>query len=357
MLIDWLTARLPFEHIHPSLVERFRRYGERVQCIDLATGEVKWEKAGWESIRSDSHALVFRVGTDALWLQGSPARVIGDGCNVFSSGPSAALDLPGCLRSMVGMFCRQLSVLIPTDPKLWKVSRIDVTQNLLLPDLASVRAALVVLRGCEGGRYRVDQKAGDTVYWSRGSSLRKGKAYAKGPHISFQLRNRKYHGPDYTPQKIEKANRLLRLELTLGGQWFREKRSNRNWYELTPELLRAEWESYFSRMIGNAVMKKDDDVQNAIKAVNIPCSKCGCLNPIRDSQAKAAYSMWLLIQSHGWQVTRDTTSKSTWYRNLKILHAAGLGDLDISHGKVVHFRQKIIEAQRVNSWSDISLAA
>ena len=67
--------------------------------------------------------------------------------------------------------------------------------------------------------------------------------------------------------------------------------------------------------------------------------------------------MWLLIQSHGWQVTRDTTSKSTWYRNLKVLHKAGLGDLDISHGKVVHFRQKIIEAQKVNSWADISLAA
>lgn len=355
MLIDWLTARLPFEHIHPSLVAHFRAYGERVQCIDLATGEVKWEKAGWESIRSDSHALVFRVGTDALWLQGSPARVIGDGCNVFSSGPSAALDLPGCLRSMVGMFCRQLSVLIPTDPQLWKVSRIDVTQNLLLPDLASVRAALAVLRGCEGGRYRVSQTAGDTVYWSQKSQLRSGKAYAKGPHLTYQLKNRKYKGPDYTPSKIEKANRLLRLELKLGGQWFRE-RSKHKWFDLTPELIRAEWESYFSRMIGDAAMQKDDDVKTRIYSVYLK-DQDGAPVKIKDTQARAAYAMWLLIHSHGWQVTRDTTSKSTWYRNLKILHAAGLGDLDISHGKVVHFRQKIIEAQRVNSWSDISLAA
>lgn len=345
MLIDWITARLPFEHMHPDMIRRLRSFGDYVQRLNLATGEIKWTKTAWDSIRSDSHSLTFRVGSDAFWVQGSPARVTGNGCNVFGSGPSAALDLPGCHRAMVGMICRHLSIILPLDPVNWIVSRVDVTQNLLLPDLPSVRAALSILRDCEGGRYRVSQQAGDTVYWSNKSHLRKGKAYAKGPHISYQLKNRNYKGPDYTPEQISKVNRLLRLELTLASQWFRE-RSKHKWYALTPELLTQEWHSYFSRMIGNAAMKKDDDVQARIYSV--------CEKP---SQARAAYSMWLLIQSHGWQVTRDTTSKSTWYRNLKILHLAGLGDLDISKGKVVAFRQKIIEAQHVNSWADISLAA
>jgi II/X family phage/plasmid replication protein len=345
MLIDWLTTRLPFEHMHPDMIARLRAYGDRVQCVDMATGEVKWEKSAWESVRSDSHTLTFRIGTDAFWLQGSPARCIGNGCNVFGSGAAAALDLAGCHRAMVGMICRHLSIVLPLDPVKWKVSRIDITQNLLLDSLESVRAALSVLRDCEGGRYRVSQQAGDTVYWSHRSALRSGKAYAKGPHLTYQLKNRKYTGPDYSPQLISKANRLLRLELKLAAQWFRE-RLKINWYALTPQLLQSEWHSYFSRMIGNAVMKKDDDVQTRIYAV-----------AEKPSQARAAYSMWLLIQAHGWQVTRDTTSKSTWYRNLKVLHSAGLGDLDISKGKVVHFRQKIIEAQQVNSWADISLAA
>jgi len=345
MLIDWITARLPFDHMHPDMVSRLRAHGDRIQCINLATGELQWEKSSWESIRSDSHSLTFRVGTDALWIQGSPARVIGKGCNVFGEGAAASLDLVGCHRLMIGLFCRQLSIVLPTDPHKWILSRIDVTQNLLLDSLESVRSALSILRDCEGGRYRVSQQAGDTVYWSTKSHLRSGKAYAKGPHITYQLKRPKYQGPDYTPQQIAKANRLLRLELKLGSQWLRE-RSKHKWYDLTPDLLRLEWDSYFNRMIGNAVMKSDDDVKDRIFST---AEKPG--------QAKAAYSLWLFIQAHGWQIAKDNTNKATWYRNIKLLHQAGLGDLDISKGKVVQFRQKIIEAQQVNSWYDIQLAA
>jgi len=74
---------------------------------------------------------------------------------VFGSGPSAALDLPGSLRRMIFHLSTVVGIPIPCAIESWNVSRIDVTGNLLLPSLASVRQALSILRNVEGGRYRV----------------------------------------------------------------------------------------------------------------------------------------------------------------------------------------------------------
>lgn len=95
-------------------------------------------------------------------------------------------------------------------------------------------------------------------------------------------------------------------------------------------------------------MSEQDIYKRLLNVVDI--DKNG--NP-KEGQAKAAFSLWCLIKSEGWQVSRDITSKPTWYRNLKHLKNAGLSDADISAGNVVQLRSKILEARPVTSWREL----
>ena len=270
---------------------------------------------------------------------------MGDGDAVFGSGASAALDLRGCLERMIQFVNAALPIKLPALMPLWKVTRIDVTQNLLLGSLTEVKDALSILRNCEGGRYRVSQQAGDTVYWSHRSSLRSGKAYAKGPHLAYC--NKEEKGRPYRPEYVTAADRLLRLELSLKNEYFRRvDQDDRDWYGLTPEDLRAEWERYFLRMIGDTEMTNDNAVYKRLHEV-----------AETEGRARAAYACWLLIQKEGWERAKAFHATSTWTRHMRVLRDAGLSDADISAGQVVPLRRRILEATPVNTWDDLFQAA
>ena len=230
------------------------------------------------------------------------------------------------------------------DPLRWVVSKVDVTGNLLLPNLADVRQALMILRNCEGGRYRVSQQAGDTVYWSHRSKLKSGKAYAKGPHLGHLMKQNDYDGRPYNADEIEQASLLLRLELSLKAQWWRE-RSGRPWHEITPEQLKTGWRAYFERMMGD-VEVTEMNIEQRVQAV-----------APTQGQAKAAIGCWALIKAYGWEKAREMSSARTWYRNLKVLRAAGLSDADLSAGNVVAIRRPLIQCQLVDSWDELREAS
>jgi II/X family phage/plasmid replication protein len=341
VLIDWVTARIPLDQISPEAREALMGWGDRMVRYCARTGEVRYERAAWDSVRSDSHQLAFRVASD-LWVQGSPARVLGDGCTVFGSGPSAALDLLGCVARMVSFVTGVVGHELP-DAAQWLVSRVDVTVNLALPGLAQVRQALSILRGTEGGRYRVSSVAGDTVYHGSKSKLRKGKAYAKGPHLRELMKRKDYSGRRYSDAELAAADRLLRMELTLGREWFARVGA---WQSVTAERLLSEWESYFGRMLGG-VGVMSESVADRVRMVHLKGDRIG------EGRARAALACWHLIQSHGWEQAKALHSKSAWYRHVEVLHAAGLGDADISQGQVVSLRRVELHAARVDSWSEL----
>lgn len=356
MMIDWLSLKLAVTEEFEGLVKEYQTTQDRILRIG-GDGSLQWEVSAWDSIRSDSHQLAFQATGSYIRIQGSPARIIGDGDNVFSSGASAALDLMGCAERMIKFIVQHTGIDLPSSPCAvaeWQVTRVDVTENLFLGSLPAVRQALTILRDCEGGRYRVSQQAGDSVYWSHNSRLRSGKAYAKGAELAHKmLKAAKAKIPhkmrEYSNIELELASGLLRLELKLAAQYWRE-RSSVIWHKYTPEMLRNEWLDYFGRMIGGAEIMKTEDIYDRLLKV-VPVNKQG--KP-KEGQAKAAYALWLMIQAEGWQKARDFTRKSTWYDSLKHLHAAGLSDADISAGKVVQLRQKIIEAKPVTSWADLA---
>lgn len=347
MLIDWVTFRIPESCFDIDDLRRIQALHDRVIRL-TGNGQMVWETTAWDSIRSDSHQISFRVTSDFLWIQGSPARIIGDGDNVFSSGASAALDLRGCVFRMAAFVGSQLEVSMPEHASKYLVSRVDVTQNLKLNSLAEVRQALTILRDCEGGRYRVSQQAGDSVYWSHRSRFRSGKAYAKGAQLVYAMKKAEspdFIGRKYTTEEIALANSLLRLELKLGSQYWRET-AKKKWFDYEASDLSEEWESYFGRMIGGAEIMEESDVKERIFQV-----------AETEGRAKAAFGTWALICSQGWEAAREMQARATWYRNLQTLRAAGLSDADLSTGKVVQLRRKVFEAQAVNTWAELRLAS
>jgi hypothetical protein len=343
VLIDFITAAVDLAQFGAADQAVLRDYGERICKFNPKTGAVSWEVSTWGSIRSDSHQVSARVTSTQLMIKGSPARVIGDGDAAFGAGAARALDLAGCVERMATFMCEALGVAVLADVSRWRLLRTDTTLMLLLRSLAEVRAALAILRNCEGGRYRVSQQAGDTVYWSHKSRLKAGKAYAKGPHLRYLMKDRKYAGVRYSAEQLDAVERCLRLELTHGAQFWRE-RLGRPWQEVTADELRAWHRDYFGRMLGEAEVT-EMNVEERVKAV-----------APSDGQAKAAIGCWALIRAYGWEKARDMSSARTWYRNLKVLRAAGLSDADLSAGNVVAIRRPLIQCQEVSSWDELMTA-
>lgn len=352
MLIDWLSINLPVGTLDFDKLRAWQSTQDRIIRVG-GDGAIQWETSAWDSVRSDSHQLAFQVTGCNIRIQGSPARILCDGDNVFSCGAAAALDLVGCHARMVAFINQHTGLDLPKAPDLWHVTRVDVTENLFLGSLPEVRQALSILRDCEGGRYRVSQQAGDSVYWSHRSRLRSGKAYAKGAELAHKMiqsgkQKVKQAMREYGIEEIAMASGLLRLELKLGAQYWRERIAQK-WHETSPDHLKAEWQSYFSRMIGGAEIMAEQDIYARLLAVVDIDDK----GKPKEGQAKAAYSLWCLIKSEGWQKSRDMTNKATWYRNLKHLRNAGLSDADISRGNVVPLRKKVLEAVPVTTWAEL----
>lgn len=347
MLIDWVTAYLEWDSAPDWGGWRLAKtWGDRIVRYCVRTGEMVWETDAWESVRSDSHTIVMRFSQGSIRVQGSPGRAMGDGDAVFGSGDTGR-DLWACVRAMLGHASRALGVASMPDARLWRVIRVDVTQNYLLGSLPDVRIALRELRGTEGGRYRVSQQAGDTIYWSHRSRLRAGKAYAKGPHLRYLLTKTEYTGRVYTEDEIALADRILRLELRLGSQWWRE-RAECPWWKMTWEQLSEQHSDFFGRMVGEGIdMGSVDFVAKCEEAaVEIGHTK---------GRGRAAARTWAVINANGWQSARDSMPNSTWYRHLQIIHAAGLGDADISAGRVVSLRREII-LRPIASWEELRRA-
>ncbi len=111
---------------------------------------VKWNGKlthGWESVKSDTHQVCFRVGS-CFHIQGSPAR-IGLPNNAFGS-----LDIRYCTSKMIAFAASLLGVPVSDFPPLehWTCSRIDVARNFLAQSEHEARQALSYLMQSVSGR-------------------------------------------------------------------------------------------------------------------------------------------------------------------------------------------------------------
>jgi len=339
MLIDWLSLRLDFKSAQDwGGWKRLSSWGDRVLRYSPSTGEVKWETNAWDSLRSDSHQVAIKASRLSLHVQGSPARVMGDGDTVFGAGP-AGRDPFACARAMLDFVGRLIHYSPLPEPRLWCLTRCDVTINYRLSSLADVRVALNELRSIEGGRYRVSQQAGDTVYWSHASRLRSGKAYAKGPHLRYLMKQLSYSGLVYSDDDILLCEKLLRLELSLRREFWRRLPL---WWSMTWDELKDQHDNYFLRMVGVEDFETTD-MSFIDKFIAVAPT---------EGQGKAAAMSWALVQALGWQAAKDSMPRRTFYRHQRIWKAAGLGDADISAGRVVSLRRPLV-MNPVSSWDEL----
>ena len=331
MLIDWLTLSTDASLLDPRTIMKITGEQDRVMRVS-PEGEIKWAIPCRKNVRSDSHQITVRIGAE-LDIQGSPARTKGTRDNIFGEANPVRAFL-----DMVRFLSDTLEVPIPDDPRCWKIRRMDVTGNFDLGSLANVRQALNYLRHVEGGRYQVKTDA-ETVYWSKYSRLRSGKAYAKGAHMRYLIKKGQ---ADLNPDQLSLVDRLLRLEMCLRGQFWRE-RAARLWYEWSGEQLYRLFEEYFGQFIGKVEIVEVDKLLDALmKVAPTP------------GLAKAAYRTWLLIQSHGMEEARDLMTERTWRRHKRLLQDCGVSWADFHHRALVPFRRKtIVLSDPVRSWEDL----
>jgi II/X family phage/plasmid replication protein len=349
LLIDWMTLRIPLsDGLGSVLLSRIRECVNTITCVD-SNGELIWTKAALDidALRSDTVGLCWMVQSDGvaqyLSIGASPAS-LEHGVNVFGS-----CDVQHCAGVIILHAQKALKAILP-GIKFWQCRRIDITGNYVLPDAGSVKQALRQLSISDGGRRRATNKAkgGDSVYWNPTSDLVKGKAYHKGPHLVLLRRKGRIECSD---EMIEMANRLLRLEHTLGARWFRRLGDcGKKWFDLTSSYLESLYMEFFEKVIGGVeVVDMDrDELVERIKSAN----------GISEGRALAAFTTYRNIRQDGFEIVKSYMASRTWYLHLKYLRGAGISDSDLQMGNVVQFKPvRIILAKPVSSWDEIRLAA
>lgn len=338
-MIDWLSLSVSPELLRPEVLEYLKSQQSHIICV-APDGEITWDRPGRVVVRSDSHQITMELGA-VLRIYGSPARVgLKSSDNVFGSS-----DPVECATRMINFLSSVHSVQLPA-VRAWKCSRIDVTHNYFLGDIASVKTALSHLRNAEGGRFQV-RTCAESVYWSVKSTYRSGKAYSKGEHMLHLAKRGKSF---LDAEKLKLTEGLLRLELSLKRHFF-SKQLGKPWFRLTEDELNEQHEKYFGSLIGDVEVK-------AVGSIEKRCLKAAQDLGLSPGYGKSAFMSWSVIRNEGIAYFKDRSSKSTYYRHKRILQQAGLGWADLCAGKVVPIRRhKLVLGQPVSSWAELRLAA
>lgn len=338
-MLDYLTLRLDISHLDTEAVRKYVSEKPVIMKVTPATGEIEWSTPCRESTRSDSHQVTLKIGARDLEVCGSPARSMGLAHNVWGS-----YDIRECARAHIEVARKHLPFTVPVDLSLYRVTRTDLTENYDLRGKPEVMQALTWLRQTNGGRYKVDAKNAETVYWSLWSRMRSGKAYHKGSHLRYQLKKGQ---AVLSEQELVLADSLLRLELRLGGEWWRL--SEKAWMDYEEKDFKEIHVKYFAGLIGEGIEVADMD--NGLLA------NLEKVAPT-EGQALAAYRTWAVIKSVGVQLTQESMPKRTWHRHRALLFAAGLAWADLAASNIVPFRRKrLVLGEPVTAWEQIGRAA
>ncbi len=331
-MIDWLTMHLDLpEHLWARCAAHARQNWQ-IQKICPATGELEWSAPCRESVRSDTHQVTIKVSASRITVSGSPARSMGLPNNVWGSD-----NLIQCGKAHLRLARKALPEIPLPGLGAWIISKVDVTENYVFGCAAEVRQALAYLRQFDGGRYKVDTRRGETVYWSVGSAMRSSKAYHKGPHLRMMVSTGKAQA---TAEELELAELLLRLEAMFGNEWWRRVRlSGVNQWTVD---LAAAYLGYWSGLIGQVEVAEMGELEMIKRVAKT------------EGQALSAYRTWGLVKMLGHKEAAESMRRSTWFEHRKVLFDAGLSWGDLAAGNVVPIRRRLLVLERpVKSWEDV----
>lgn len=354
-MIDWLTLRLDLALLPEPVVRHLQSLNSMIFKVNAQTGDIDWQAYAWESVRSDTHQVCFKVGCE-LHIQGSPAR-IGLPNNAFGSldiqycankmirfAESYLSGLPGC-RTEQGV-TRSGGPCVVQLPGLehWICSRIDVTRNYLMQSEAEARQALEYLKQAPEGKQKHSFES-NGFYVGKRSNLHRGKIYLKGQDAK---RCKRAGRAEYTDLQLIKSQRILRSEYTIARGKIKRllKDQNLNWHQMTPAILLKLHDSYFRDYFSDIEVTDMSTVYERLLAV-----------APTEGQARAAYDCYTRIRMTGYEQAKITFTKTTWYRNIQHLKAAGFKRADLNMINVVPLQKRAIKvSEPLRHWDDIRIA-
>lgn len=333
-MLDWLSLNIDPCQLQPDVVEKLRFLNDRIYKVSAQTGEVEWETGSWNNIRSDTHQLCFRMGS-VFRIQGSPAR-IGLPNNAFG-----ALDIRYCATKMINFACQDLELSGLPGLEHWNCSRIDITRNFVMQSEAEARQALAYLKQSPESRQKHSFES-HGFYIGKRSTLQKGKIYLKGQDAK---RNHKTGRAQYTEDQLLKADKLLRAELTLARHAIKriELEQGLRWYQLTPAYLLGRHDAYFKEYFSEIEVTDMGTILEKLQQV-----------APTDGQARSAYSCYNCIRMYGYEQAKETFTRTSWYRHIGHLKAAGLKRADLQMINVVPLHRRAIQvSEPARHWDDI----
>lgn len=274
----------------------------------------------------------------------SPAS-LENGLNVWGT-----LDIRYAAQTLIAAASRCLQLVLPRVEHS-QARRIDITANYALPDAASVKHALAQLLVTTGARRRPSShnRGGDTVYWNPTSDLSKGKAYHKGPQVRNLYKRNKL---EQLPDEIALLDQVIRLEHTRGARWFRRlEEAGQRWQDLSQDRLIELHTEFFTPLIADGIEVKNMEKDHILKAI-ITANQC------TENQARAAFNTYRNCRADGYEITKESMARRTFFLHQKLLRVAGISDQHLRDAVVVPFpRVRFTLASPVASWDDIRRAA
>lgn len=318
-MIDWVTAELPCVHdpIDSGFVFKV-----------LPGGDIDWQTPCAHSVSGSYEASISikSIGGNGagqathLLLKGNPSKFL-QGHNVFGSDDIVSLMYDTYLK-----VCESLK-LQPTLQELravkegdYALKNLDINYSFELPTRADVRAWLRAMEFKAKTRHGRPSTKGGTLYFGKGTSRWKIKAYSKGE----ELEAGKKHG---LPQPLHNtpikhwADNKLRVEITLLKKELQTIGIGKA-KDLTVSMINELYRQYIGR---------------------IEMSEQIALSSEQQMELPTKYQSSYLLWNQGFDL-RSVLPKTTYYRHRRALLEYGI---DIALRKETKDRSNVVPLIRV----------
>lgn len=244
-MIDWATVLIPCAHepIDSGFV-----------CKVLPGGLLDWQTPCRHSVEGSysSSITVKSIGSSGegqashLLISGNPSKFL-QGHNVFGSD-----DLVKLIYDTFIVICRSLNIAPSMDElRLVKegdyiVKNIDINRSFELPTRADVLAWLRAMEYKSKTRHGRPSTKGGTLYFGKGTSRWKIKAYCKGEELEAGKKHRLPDALEMTPLK-QWADNKLRIEVTLLSKELQDQNISKA-MDLTVSLIDELYRQYIGRI-------------------------------------------------------------------------------------------------------------
>jgi len=367
-MIDRLLLSIDWVHLPDGHQDLIHSKYNKIMEIN-PSGEVQWVKPRTSKLRSDDPNLNLRFTGSGFQIWGSPSVIMNGGNNVFGSS-----NIADCANALIVHASTALNVFLPFCER-WELDGLDLTHNYLLGDSNEVLQVLDYMKKLKAPRVKTDCYP-ESVYYGKGSKLRTSKAYSKGHQLrKLESKLAKQSGMylNLDEWQLAIAYNLLRLELCLKKEYFNRmrKKHSKGWIERNEDMpkdqivkrIEFRWEWWLMDEYDLEKIYDDNWTEILGNGVEVPVIErdleAAIFDAARslghtDNQANAAYLTWASIKSFGRSTTQYRMSKTTWFRHMKILKAAGLTSADFEQGQVQVLRITHINlGKKVESWEEI----